>query len=89
MRRRRFITLTAGVVALATKSFARERDAIEVAANRLGADRIATLRFAGSGATFTTGQNFRADRSVAPRHGQALGGRRQLRNREHATGPGA
>jgi hypothetical protein len=57
----RFINgFTVLCAALLTRlSLPAQSDAIEAGIDALGANTVATLRFAASGATFTLGQNFR------------------------------
>src|SRR5258705_768244 len=56
---RRFTTFAvACVLALAVVPSAQQPDALKAAADSLGAAKINTLQFTGSGANFSVGQNF-------------------------------
>src|SRR5215468_11251407 len=55
---RRLILASIGVLALASAIVAQQANAIQTAADTLGAAKIKTLQFTGSGKNFSVGQNY-------------------------------
>src|SRR5436309_7590435 len=55
-----------GILTFVSVSSAQQRDAVQAAANALGAANIKTLQFTGSGRNFSVGQNYAPNEAWPP-----------------------